>query len=112
MDPKDLATVWGAPDNTRLTPKQISIRLPIHVSAKISAISEMFPRRTKTEIIGDLLAAALEQFAKGLSSEPDEDDIARGYDPDGCYGERAWYGRFVDKYLAEFEQEGASPADE
>lgn len=68
MEPKDLAKVWDAPDNTKLTPKQISLRLPILVSAKISALCEMYPRKTKTEIIGDLLSTALDQFEQGLES--------------------------------------------
>lgn len=66
MEPKDLAKVWDAPDNTRLTPKQISLRLPLLVSAKISALCEIYPRKTKTEIIGDLLSTALDQFEDGL----------------------------------------------
>ena len=71
METKDLVKLWNAPDNTRLTPKQMSIRLPLHVAAKISALCEMFPKKTKTEIIGDLLATALEAVAEGFSSNPD-----------------------------------------
>jgi hypothetical protein len=106
MDPKDLVKIWGAPDNTRLTPKQISIRLPIHVAAKISAISEMFPKKTKTEIIGDLLAAALTQFAEGLSNEPSEFEELQGMDPtrEWC-GDRGAYERLAKKYLDEFDRE-------
>jgi hypothetical protein len=106
MDPKDLVKIWGAIDNTRLTPKQISIRLPIHVAAKIFAISDMYPKKKKTEIIGDLLAAALAQFAEGLSNEPDEMDLARGLDPrDGWCGDRGTYEGLVKKYLDEFDRE-------
>ena len=106
MDPKDLVKIWGAPDNTRLTPKQISIRLPIHVAAKISAISDMYPKKKKTEIIGDLLAAALAQFAEGLSNEPSEYEEAQGRDPqtEWC-GERGTYERLVKKHLDEFDRE-------
>jgi hypothetical protein len=70
MEPKDLVKVWEAPDNSQLTPKQISIRLPLHVAAKIAALSELYPRRSKTELIGDLLATALDQVGQGFSSEP------------------------------------------
>lgn len=66
MKPQDLTKVWDAPDNSKLTPKQISLRLPIQVAAKISALCEMYPRKSKTEIIGDLLATALDQFVEGL----------------------------------------------
>ena len=105
MEPKDLSRLWSAPDNTRLTPKQLSIRLPLHVAAKISAICEMYPKKTKTEIIGDLLASALEQFAEGLSNEPDE--LEEGHkDPhfEWC-GIRGRYEGLVRESLDEMEQE-------
>jgi hypothetical protein len=70
MEPRDLLKVWAAPDNSKLTPKQWSIRLPIHVAAKICALCDLYPRKTKTEIIGDLLATALDQLAETLPDEP------------------------------------------
>ena len=66
MDAKQLASVWGAPDNSRLTAKQQSFRLPVHVAAKIAALSELYPAKSKTQIVGDLLAAALSEMEKGL----------------------------------------------
>lgn len=69
MEPKDLIKVWDAPDHSRLMPKQISIRLPILVSAKLSALQEMYPSKSKTQIIVDLLATALDQLEEGLPSK-------------------------------------------
>ena len=66
MKPVDLAKVWAAPDNSRLTAKQQSFRLPVHVAAKIQALCELYPHRTKTEIVGDLLSTALEDVIRGL----------------------------------------------
>jgi len=66
MQSADLHKVWGKPDNTRLTSKQQSFRLPIHVAAKINALCELYPQRTKTEIVGDLLATALDEAISGL----------------------------------------------
>lgn len=66
MKAKDLVAVWGAPDNSRLTAKQASFRLPVHVAAKIAALCEMYPQKTKTQIVGDLLAAALTDFENAL----------------------------------------------
>lgn len=60
----DLHKVWAAPDNSRLTSKQFSFRLPLHVAAKLSALEEMYPSRTRTEIVCDLLAAALDEVAQ------------------------------------------------
>ena len=68
MESKNLATIWSRPDSSRLVPKQISVRLPVHVMARIRALEEMFPTRTRTEIIGDLLSAALDEMASGLQA--------------------------------------------
>lgn len=68
MHPRDLVKLWDSQDNTSLTSKQISLRLPLLTSAKISALCEMYPRQTKTKIIGDLLTAALDQVDVCLKS--------------------------------------------
>ncbi len=115
MEPKDLAKVWDAPDNTKLTPKQISLRLPLLVSAKISALCDMYPRKTKTEIIGDLLATALDQFESGLEDEKGQcfgpepsghqDEIQYIYENIGSRG-RFW--TLTEKYLRDLEQEAGT----
>jgi len=66
MKAKDLHKVWGAPDNSQLTAKQHSFRLPVHVAAKLNALSELFPNKTKTELVGDLLATAIEELQQSL----------------------------------------------
>ena len=66
MKSSALHSVWSAPDNTRLTSKQYSFRLPVHVAAKIAALCEIYPSRTKTEIVGDLLSTAIDEFLAGL----------------------------------------------
>ena len=58
--PGNLTALWAGPDNSRLTSKQYSFRLPVHVAAKIAALEEMYPQRSRTQIVGDLLSAALE----------------------------------------------------
>ena len=72
MEAKTLSAIWGAPDNTRLTAKQSSFRLPVHVAAKLAALAEMYPQKSKTQTIGDLLAAAIAEMEKGLKSFPGE----------------------------------------
>lgn len=49
-----------------LPKKQQSFRLPIHVAAKIEALCELYPNTSKTEIVGDLLAAAVDEAAQHL----------------------------------------------
>lgn len=66
MKTNDLLKVWGAFDNKRLCAKQFSIRLPVHVAARISALCDMYPSKTKTDIISDLLASALDHIEETL----------------------------------------------
>lgn len=72
MKAKDLASVWAAPDNSRLTAKQSSFRLPVHVAAKLAALAEMYPQKTKTQLVADLLSAALTDLEAGLPAFPGE----------------------------------------
>jgi hypothetical protein len=79
VKPGDLTKVWAAPDNSRLTPKQQSFRLPLHVAAKLDALCAIFPNKSKTEIVGDLLATAIDELEKDL---PTNRGPQVGRDPD------------------------------
>jgi hypothetical protein len=68
MKASDLVTVWSAPDNSRLTTKQYSFRLPVHVAAKLAALEELYPTRSRTQLVGDLLTAAIAEVEKNLES--------------------------------------------
>jgi len=69
MKASSLHDIWGSPDNTRLTPKQFSFRLPIHVAAKIGALCNMYPQKSRTQIISDLLTSALDDLERNLPME-------------------------------------------
>jgi len=75
----ELHGFWSLPDNSRLTSKQYSFRLPVHVAAKIAALCDMYPQKTRTEIVGDLLSTAIEDLVKGM---PSVDGKPLGVDPD------------------------------
>ena len=66
MKASSLHDVWDSPDNTRLTPKQFSFRLPVHVAAKVAALCEMYPQKSRTQIIADLLTSALDELEQNL----------------------------------------------
>ena len=79
MKASDLVTVWSAADNSRLTAKQFSFRLPVHVAAKLAALEEMYPTKSRTQLVGDLLSAAIADVEKAFPSVSGR-SIAR--DPD------------------------------
>lgn len=68
MKASDLVTVWSAADNSRLTAKQFSFRLPVHVAAKLAALEGMYPTKSRTQLVGDLLSAAIADVEKAFPS--------------------------------------------
>jgi hypothetical protein len=115
MKPEDLSKYWDAPDNSKLTPWQLSIRLPLSVSIRISALGEMYARKTRTEIIGDLLSTALDRFQDGLSDTPYKGEIEEaereGVAPediaDATWGDKGRYLRLLQKSEEEHERKVA-----
>lgn len=107
MKSADLHTVWGAPDNSRLTAKQQSFRLPTDVAAQLEALCELFPNKTKTEIVGDLLRAAIDELAPNL---PKHRGQVVTIHPEGgkiyaAHGPAADFRQLANKHYKEFERE-------
>lgn len=112
MKTTDLHSIWDAPDHSRLTTKQYTVRLPIRVAAQLAALSEMYPRKTMTDLIGDLLAAGLDQLYEDLPTK-NIGEKPLGYGEDGepewqQIGPGVTYGTLTQKYLKEFESQGAA----
>lgn len=110
MKAKQLGAIWSRPDNTRLAPKQVSVRLPVHVMARLRALEDIFPTRTRTELIGDLLSSALDEVVSGLPmamgeayrgpSAPDDDE--KYFEVEGL---AAQFRYKSNKHFAEIEKE-------
>ena len=108
IQPADLHKIWAAPDNTRLTAKQYSFRLPVHVAAQISALCEMFPQKSRTQIVGDLLATALEDFQRSFPEVKGDyvgEDSAQGVRVFKDVGPTLKYQKLVDQHYIELETE-------
>ncbi len=108
----DLLAHWQGPNSSRLTPRQFSLRLPVEVHAMISVLCEMYPKRSRTEIIGDLLSEALSRLVESMPTEMSKSERdaaeAAGVDPDDLDQDSFGRGRFlrlVKKYEEELEAE-------
>lgn len=66
MKLKALIVEWQQKASERLTPKEYAIRLPLHDAARIEALAEMYPGRTREQILTDLLSAALDELEASL----------------------------------------------
>jgi len=107
MKSSSLHLIWSSPDNSRTTARQYSFRLPVHVAAKISALCDMYPNKTRTEIVGDLLSTSIDEAIQGMPVyEGDVIDVL----PDGeeikvTYGPRIDFWEIANKYYQELERE-------
>lgn len=104
----DLHNVWAAPDNSRLTSKQFSFRLPAHVAAKLAALCDMYPERTRTQLVGDLLSSALEELERGFPAakgKPFGDAPHTGEKLFEDAGPGARYRALSNRYYREIEKE-------
>jgi hypothetical protein len=110
MKPSELHAVWSMPDNTRLTAKQYSFRLPVHVAAKLAALCELYPNKTRTQIVADLLATSIELAAEGLPSAKGM-LLERVTEPEGTFdifedvGLKARYKHAANRHFQELERE-------
>ena len=119
MKTKDLLTVWEAPDNSQLTVKQYTIRLPIRVAAAISALCDLYPKKTRTEIIGELLSTSLDELREALPSPEIGEPFGLGDDGRPIFATsgmlkrfdtlREQYGKELEKELAAGEHGAARP---
>ena len=80
---------------------QTSMRLSVHVAAKISALCEMFPQRSKTQIINDLLSTALDQLEGSLENTHPWEESEEGLE--NLPTQETDYQALVKKYLTEIE---------
>ncbi len=108
MKAADLVTIWGAPDNSRLTAKQYSFRLPVHVAAKLAALEELYPTKSRTQLVGDLLASAIAEVEKKLptyAGTPCDTDPATGKELFNAVGPGAQFRDLANKYHEEIEHD-------
>lgn len=119
MKTSHLHDIWAAPDNDRLVSKQFSFRFPVHIAAKIAALAEIYPQKNRTQIVADLLTAALDDLEKNLpiklyGADPemqrmhDEYHHDHGLQTETVYemgGTRAQYRKSCNKHYKALEKE-------
>lgn len=108
MKLETLVDLWSAPDNTRLTSKQYTFRLPTHVAAKIHALCDLYPAKTRTQIVGDLLSSALVDIDKAMPVHQGELIGRDPHDDEDIFelsGPRIEFRGLANQYFSEIERE-------
>lgn len=62
MKIRDLAEHWEQSAKGRLTATGYALHLDVEAAARLSALTEMYPKRRPEELLGELLGAALEEL--------------------------------------------------
>lgn len=110
MKTPDLLKVWGAFDNKRLCAKQFSIRLPVHVAARINALCDMYPSKTRSDIINDLLATSLDQIEESLHEYKTGETVEiEGQEIEVLAGPKRDFRSAANQYYIELEKELGNP---
>ncbi|HQU15426.1 MAG: type 1 pili tip component [Chromatiales bacterium 21-64-14] len=76
---------WERASGAPHTRHAYAVRLPIHDAARIAALAEIYPNRTETEIITDLLSAALDELEEALPYVPGSRTVAEDEFGDPLY---------------------------
>lgn len=111
-----LLAMWGGLDNANQATKSYSFRFPISIGAKLDALCEMYPQRNRTQLVADILSAALDDLEKTLPHTLGEefDPVAAGVedsvnpnDPKSYHieGPRKEFRKLADKHYQKLEAE-------
>lgn len=66
MKLEQLMDQWSNAPRSELTAEQYSIHLPIHEAARVLALAALFPNRTESQIITELLRVALDDVEESF----------------------------------------------
>ena len=68
MKPSDLHMLWTRAGQQPSDAQTVFIPPAVHVAAKLAALGDIYPGRTRTELVGDLLSSALDAVEQSLPS--------------------------------------------
>jgi hypothetical protein len=107
---KELIRSWESSATTPLAVQEYTVQLPIKYAARVEALVEMYPQRSRTQIVTDLLCSALDELESGLPYVRGDRVIAEDDHGDPVYEDVGPTPRFLElaqKYARELEPQTA-----
>lgn len=101
---KELVAQWESHAHGVLTKDTYAVHLLVEDAAKIDALAEMYPKRTKEQLISELLSAALGQLEASFPYVQGSTVVATDEMDDAIYEDIGPTPRFMaltKKYLAQ-----------
>jgi len=114
MKIKSLANCWEKQAKATLTAEEFALRLPLEDAAKINALTEMYPKRNRSEILGELISAALEELETSTPYVSGNKVIAHDEMGDPLYEDIGPTPKFMNlskKHLSLLKQQGKKAAN-
>lgn len=96
MKVSELIESWEREGAGGLTEESYSICLPVEDAARVEALAEIYPRRSREQLIAGLLAAALDQVVAGFPYVQGERVIATDEEGDPVFEDVGHTPRYLD----------------
>ncbi len=91
----ELIEMWDREAAGDLTQSEYAVRLPLEDAAKLEALAEMFPRRTREQLITELLSVALDEVVSGFPYVEGERVISRDEEGDPVFEDVGYTPRYL-----------------
>ena len=96
MRVKELLQHWESEAREPRTAEEYAVRLPISAAARLRALAQMYPGRSETQLITDLLGAALDELEEAFPYVEGPRVIAEDEQGDPIYEDIGPTARFYD----------------
>ena len=92
----ELLKTWDREAAAELAERIYEVQLPLDEAAKLEALIELFPLRTREQLITELLAAALDEMVESFPYVEGREIIARDEEGDPIYEDVGYTPRFLE----------------
>lgn len=112
MKVHDLMKHWEKHASSKIAAREFSVKLPLYDAARILALTEMYPARTESQIITELLGAALFELEEAFPYAKGDRVITKDEFDDPVYedvGLTTIFSQKTEKYLRQLELKSKTP---
>ncbi|NWE46087.1 pilin assembly protein [Pseudomonas gingeri] len=95
MKIRELAQHWEENAKGRLTDSGYAVHLDVEAAARLAAITEMYPKRSPEELLGELIGAALEELEASFPYVQGQHVVATDEEGDPLYEDVGATPRFL-----------------
>lgn len=96
MHVKELTREWASTYHREEPVLDVILKIPLEVSARLMALTDMYPGRTQEQLLLDLLTAALDELVETLPYQPGKKIIAEDEFGDPIFEDVGLTPRFLE----------------